>query len=193
MTVNWNDQETRQMVLDGRRQAFLEKNLGAVELFNHNRRLGRPPTLETVQFAVAEAGCDQSIVYDTLRSAFRWVSPSATWNYSILYQWCDQRIWNNDIKGVWLRGILQALCHTELGSYDKSLDRDVLFGKIVDVAAEAYSEKVGEELIRNELPWNKVRYGFHQVSIVPGYITASSVRIPTSKKHRVTVFRWSRY
>ncbi|KAF3047045.1 hypothetical protein E8E12_010763 [Didymella heteroderae] len=157
MTVDWQDPETRQRAFDGKRQAILEKNLGAVELFNNVRRLGRPPTLETVRFAVAEGGCDRSIVYDTLKSAYRWSSSSEVWDYSALYQWCDQRIWDNDNRGVWLRGILQSLRHSELGSYDKSMGRDASFSKIVDAAAEAYSDDFCDQLIRNELPWNKER------------------------------------
>lgn len=160
MTVDWQDSEARQLVLEGRRRAFLENNLSAVELFNHSRRLGRPPTLETVQFAVIDAGCDRSVVYDTLRSAYRRCSTSDAWNYSVLHQWCDQRIWDNNIRGVWLRGILQSLRHFELGSFDKTMCRDALFSRIVDAAAEAYSDNFCDELIRNELPWNKVSCNF---------------------------------
>ncbi|KAJ8119086.1 hypothetical protein OPT61_g46 [Boeremia exigua] len=157
MTVDWRDPETCQLTKDGRRQAFLENNLEAVELFNNNRRLGRPPTLETVCFAVTEADCSRSIIYDTLRSAYRSSSSKDSWDDPILYQWCDQRIWDNDSKGVWLRGILQVLHHAKLGSHDKSTERDVLFGKIADQAAEAYGNDFEDKLIRNELPWNKER------------------------------------
>ncbi|KAF2628330.1 hypothetical protein BU25DRAFT_33617 [Macroventuria anomochaeta] len=182
MTVDWRDPDTRQIATEGRRQAFLEKNLGAVELINHNRRLGRPPTLETVRFAVTEAGCDRSIVYDTLRSAYRWSSQSDTWNYSALYQWCDERIWDNDIKGVWLRGILQTLSHSELGTYDKSMGRDDLFGRIVDVAAEGYGDEFNEGLTRNELPWNKVRFDSVYISAAQGGTGTCSVWIAMSKQ-----------
>ena len=176
MTVDWKDPEVLQIALSGRQQAFLEGNLEAVELFNHNRRLGRPPTLATVLFAVTEAGCDRSIVYDTLRSAYRWSSESQAWDYTALYQWCDERIWNNDSRGVWLRGVLQSLRHSELGTFDKSMDRDVLFGKIVDAAAEAYSSDFSDELVRNELPWNKVRHGFSYTAFFPYYVRVISRR-----------------
>jgi hypothetical protein len=182
MTVDWQDPETHQIVLCGRRQAFLDNNLGAVELFNHNRRLGRPPTLETVRFAVAHAGCDRSIVYDTLRNAYRWSSSIEAWDYSALHQWCDQRIWDNDVRGVWLQGILQSLRHSERGSYDKSMDRDALFSKIVDAAAEAYSDDFGGQLIRNELPWNKVSYHFICIPHGPGHTVLSRYRISMPKK-----------
>jgi hypothetical protein len=193
MTVDWRDSEARQIALEGRKQAFLEQNLEAAELFNHNRRLGRPPTLETVRFAVAEAGCDRSIIYDTLRSAYRWKSQSVTWDYTALYQWCDQRIWDNDPKGVWLRGVLQSLRHSEVGTYNRSVDRDVLFSKIVDPAAEAYSEDFGDELVRNELPWNKVRYGFNYRSVSSDYIMVTTVRFPLVKRTRIKIFRWGRH
>lgn len=187
MTVDWQDPKTHQVVLEGKRRAFLENNLGAVELFNSNRRLGRPPTLETVRFAVAEASCDRSIVYDTLRSAYRWAPSRDAWDYSALHQWCDQQIWDNDIRGVWLRGILQSLRHSEIGSYDKSMGRDALYSKIVDVAAEAYSEDFCDELIRNELPWNKVSYHFTYIPYAshgPGHIAVTSYPIPMSTKRR---------
>lgn len=158
MTVDWQDPDASQTAKEGRRRAFLENNLEAVELFNSNRRLGRPPSLETVRYAAAEAHCTRSIIYDTLRSAYRWSSPGDTWDFSALYQWCDQHIWDNDVKGVWLRGILQALHHAEVGNFDKSNHRDVLFGKIVGGAAEAYGDKFDDKLIKNELSWNKVSY-----------------------------------
>lgn len=177
MTVDWQDPEACQLAIKGRRQAFLESNLEAVELFNHNRRLGRPPALESVRFAVVEAGCDRSIVYDTLRSTYRWSSCIDTWDCSSIYQWCDQRIWDNDVKGMWLRGVLETLRQSELGAFDKSMDRDILFGKIVDVAAEAHGDDFGDDFIRNDPPWNKVRYGFIYISEDLVYATVSGVHI----------------
>lgn len=156
MTVDWRNPETCQITKEGRRQAFLENNLEAVELFNNNRRLGKPPTLDTVQFAATEANCSRSIIYDTLRSAYRWCPPRESWNNPVLYQWCDERIGENDIRGIWLRGMLKVLHHSELGIYDKSKERDVLFGRIVDEAAAAYGSEFEDNLIKNELPWNKV-------------------------------------
>lgn len=156
MTIDWRDSETCRVVSEGRRQAFLENNLEAVQLFNNNRRLGRPPTMETVRFAVADAGCSRSIVYDTLRSAYRSNPANDKWDFTALYQWCDQRIWNNDIRGVWLRGILQALHYARVGNCDKSNDRDQMFGSIVEEAAEAYEDRFKDQLVRNELPWNKI-------------------------------------
>jgi hypothetical protein len=176
MTVDWKDSETHVLVLDGRQRAFLEGNLEAVELFNNNRRLGRPPTLETVRFAVADASCNRSIVYDTLKSAYRWNPSRGAWDYSALHQWCDQRIWDNDIRGVWLRGMLQSLRHSEFGFHDKSMDRDASFSKIVDAAAEAYSDEFCDEFIRNELPWHKVSHDFIYIPYsphAPGHIAVN--------------------
>lgn len=189
MTVDWKDPETRRLILEGRRQAFTEKSLGAVELFNHNRRLGRPPTLETVLYAIVETNCDRSIVYETLRSTYRWNPHIDMWDYSMLYQWCDQRIWDNDIKGVWLRGMLQTLRHSKTGNYDTTLDSEVLFGKIVDVAAEAYGDEFSDELTRNELEWNKVRYGFGYFTLNPESIFIYSLRFPIFQKYRIKLFR----
>jgi|SRR5690242_17340857 len=158
MTVDWHDPETSRVAKEGRRRAFLENNLEAVELFNSNRRLGRPPTLETVRYAVEEAGCTRSIIYDTLRSAYRWSSPGDTWDYSALYQWCDQNIWNDNVKGAWLRGMLQVLQHAEPGTFDKSNHRDTLFSKTVEGAVYAYGDRFEDKLVKNELPWNKVSF-----------------------------------
>ncbi|KAH6625529.1 hypothetical protein C7974DRAFT_202520 [Boeremia exigua] len=154
MTIDWRDQETSRLAMEGRRQAFLENNLEAVELFNNNRRLGKPPTLETVRFALAEAKCSRSIIYDTLRSVFRWNSPNDTWDYSTLHQWCDQHIRVDDIRGLWLKGMLRIL-HAEAESYNKSDNRDVLFGNMVDAAAESYGAELGDVFSRHELSWNK--------------------------------------
>lgn len=157
MTVDWKDTESRVLATQGRQQAFYEDNLEAVEIFNHNRRLGRAPTLELVFFA-AEAGCSRSIIYDTLRSTFGWSSRNKAWDLSKLNQWCDERIWDGDARGVWLKGVLQSLRYSQLGTYDKSIGRDSLFGQVVDAAAEAYNEKFDDQLIKRDLPWNKVRY-----------------------------------
>lgn len=195
MTVDWQDSETYKVVLDGRRQAFLENSLSAVELFNNNRRLGRPPTLETVLFAVADAGCNRSIVYDTLRAAYRWDPPKDLWDYSALNRWCDQQIWENDIRGVWLRGVLQSLQHSDFGSHDKSMGRDALFGKIVDAAAEAYNDDFCDVLIRNELPWSKVSYHFFCIPYSPhgpGHIAVSGYCIPKFNKKHIKFPGWAR-
>ena len=72
MTVDWADQGTRTLVLEGKGEAMLTRNLEIVQLFNHNRRLGRAPNLDTVRFAVLEGGCDRSIVYDTMAAARMW-------------------------------------------------------------------------------------------------------------------------
>lgn len=157
MSVDWKDPESRVLAVQGRRQAFLENNLEAVELFNHNRRLGRPPTMDTLYFAVKDAGCSRSIIYDTLRSIYVWTTRKETLDHAPLLQWCDERIWENDTKGVWLRGVLQCLIHAEVG---KSHDVDSLFSTIVGTAVEAYGESFDDTLITKALPWNKVSYCF---------------------------------
>ncbi len=191
MTVDWRDPEMYQLAKEGRRQAFLENNLEAVELFNNNRRLGKPPTLETVRFAVTQANCNRSIIYDTLRSTYRWSSSRETWNNEDLYQWCDERIWNNDIKGVWLRGMLEALNHGELGTYDKTKERDILFDRIVGGAAEAYGNKFDDALIINELPWNKVSFVSPRVCCISSYAT-TLVFLLVSKKIYSIIFALGR-
>jgi hypothetical protein len=87
MTVDWADSEVRKAALRGRKEAMMEQNLEVVEIFNHNRRLGKPPNLETVRFAVMEAGCDRSIVVDTMSTAC-----------ASLDAWCEERIEAGDSK-----------------------------------------------------------------------------------------------
>ena len=90
MTVDWADPEVRRLALEGKKQAILEKNLEVVEIFNHNRRLGKAPGLATVRFAVLEAGCDRSIVYDLLATAQAWGVRNESWEDSELDEWCDE-------------------------------------------------------------------------------------------------------
>ena len=157
MTVDWRDSESYTLAIEGRRQAFLEDNLAAAELFNHNRRLGRPPTLETVHFAAKEASCSRSVIYDTLRSVYVWSSRSDTWDLGPLFQWCDERISDNDPKGMWLRGVLQSLLHSKSGSLQSATCSAILFDMITDTTAAAHSEDFNDEFVRNALPWNQVR------------------------------------
>jgi hypothetical protein len=177
MTVDWRDLESHTLAIQGRRQAFLENNLEAVELFNHNRRLGRPPTLETIHFAAKEASCSRSIIYDTVRSVYVWSSRSDTWDHSPLIQWCDERIWDNDAKGKWLRGVLQSLIHSRSDSLQSGTCSDKLFNAITDTAAAAYSEDSDDEFVRNDLPWNQVRKIFFYRRTTSRYIPLRGAHI----------------
>lgn len=109
MTVDWADYETRRLALDGKREAILTNNLEVVELFNHNRRLGKAPGLEQIRFAVIEAGCDRSIVYDTMATARTWGLRGDSWNCEKLDKWCDDAIAANNPKGKWLQLKLKEL------------------------------------------------------------------------------------
>jgi hypothetical protein len=108
MTVEWSNAEVRQIAIEGRLQATRERNLEAVELFNHNRRLGKFATLSMVVSAVIESNCDRSIVYDTMLAASTWGSVTS-WDCAELDQWCIDRIENSDPKGQWLKTKLEEL------------------------------------------------------------------------------------
>jgi hypothetical protein len=187
MTVDWRDPESHRLAIEGRRQAFLENNLEAVELFNHNRRLGRPPTLETVQFAAKEASCSRSIIYDTVLSVYVWSPGSDTWGYGPLIQWCDERIWDNDAKGKWLRGVLQSLLHSQSSSLQGATCSERLFDMITDTAATAYSEDFDDEFVRNDLPWNKVRYTFFYMRTASRYMCLRGAHILSTGKSRLYI------
>ncbi|KAF1962312.1 hypothetical protein CC80DRAFT_159028 [Byssothecium circinans] len=108
-TVDWADEDVRRMALEGKQEAILQGNLEVVEIFNHNRRLGRAPTLTSVRFAVIEAGCNRSIVYDTMATARAWGLKGNAWNSNGLDAWCAERTASGDPKGAWLQTKLQEL------------------------------------------------------------------------------------
>ncbi|KAH7355983.1 hypothetical protein BKA66DRAFT_255203 [Pyrenochaeta sp. MPI-SDFR-AT-0127] len=156
MSVDWSDPEARQAAIDGRMQAMLERNLEAVELFNHNRKLGKVANLSTVRYAVIEAGCDRSIVYDTLFTANMWGTRGVSWESVELDKWCEDRIKEGDPKGQWLRIKLEEL----RGIGSQGQDRDIGFGSVAgsELAPTTGDYDGGSEdrLVVNKLEWNKV-------------------------------------
>jgi len=167
MSIDWSDPKTLQMATDGRKQAMLDGNLAAVELFNHNRRLGQAASLETLRFAVLEAGCDRSIVYDTLLAANMWSSPGIARYSAELYEWCDSQTLYGDPKGNWLRKKLQE--SRVLRNRNTANEKDgQMWGFIKSVSlnpeTEAYNGGPHDQLFVNDLEWNKVR---EQESLAP--------------------------
>lgn len=159
MTVDWNDTETRKIAVEGRKQAMLERNLEAVELFNHNRRLGKTTDLSTVHFAVMEAGCDRSIVYDTLFTANLSCMRVGSWDCAQLEKWCEDRIKEGNLKGQWLRTKLAEL----RGSQKKDrihpgdgISYSSKAGGGLDPEVGDYDGGAEDQLVVNELEWNKV-------------------------------------
>ncbi|KAL7777967.1 hypothetical protein CFE70_004641 [Pyrenophora teres f. teres 0-1] len=158
MSVDWSDPETLQMATDGRKQAMLDGNLAAVELFNHNRRLGKAANLETVRFAVLEAGCDRSVVYDTLLAANMWTPPGMTRYSAELYEWCESRTLKGDPKGRWLRKKLEeSLVLRDHTIADEKDDRMLDLAEDVSLKPEtkAYDGGLEDQLCINDLEWNK--------------------------------------
>ena len=131
MTVDWADREVRKIALQGKKEAILERNYEAVELFNHNRRLGKAPTIELVRFAVLDGGCDRSIVYDIMASARSW--GYRDWDDEALDKWVEQAIAHHNPKGKWLKLKLSELRRQGgfLGPHtgDYSIDGDELVVK----------------------------------------------------------------
>lgn len=160
MTVDWSDAEMRDIAVQGRKQAMLEKNLGAVELFNHNRRLGKVASLETVIFAVTQAGCDRSIVYDTLFTANMWGARGPNWDSAVLDAWCKERIKAGDPKGQWLKTKLHELrvINDPYGSTSRGIDKDQ--DGDMDPTVGDYDGGDDDRLVVNELEWNKVSVSF---------------------------------
>lgn len=150
MTVNWADEEMREIVQQSRKDAVLQENLEAVELFNHNRRLGKAPDLHAVRFAVIDAGCNRSIVYDTLDMAHKWAKKE-TWDSEELDEWCATRKQAGDPKGEWLHQKLEELRAVpgEGGTEKK--------GGSIDPGKGDY-EAEGDNLVVHKLKWNEVSH-----------------------------------
>jgi hypothetical protein len=158
MTVDWADPEVLEAVRQGRKQAFLEKNLDAVQLFNHNRRLGRWPTLDLVRFAVIDAGCDRSIVYDTMAIARSSGLKGGGWDCAQLDEWCEERIEAGDPKGGWLKTKLEELRQVDvllLNRPDAGFSEREVYG-VMNPQTGDYDEE-GDKLVYSDLNWNKVR------------------------------------
>ncbi|CAO2652074.1 Nn.00g003570.m01.CDS01 [Neocucurbitaria sp. VM-36] len=159
MTVDWSDPETRQIAIHGRYQAMSQRNLEAVELFNHNRRLGKVASLPILRFAVMEAGCDRSIVYDTLLTANMWGMRGSSWDCIELDEWCQIRIEEGDPKGQWLRTKLEEL--RAFSGHEKRNGEDTLVYRRVsgfetDAEAGNYDGGTEDRLVVHKLEWNKV-------------------------------------
>ncbi len=158
MTVDWNDPEARKTALKGREQAMLEQNLEAVELFNHNRRLGKVANDSTLRFAVLKAGCDRSIVYDILLTASMWGTHGQAWECPELDRWCQEAAERGDPKGKWLRTKLEELRNSD-GQPLSSLENprnDSSAVKGLNPASGDYNGGPEDRLVVNTLEWNKV-------------------------------------
>jgi hypothetical protein len=158
MTVDWIDPEVCQVAIAGRKQAMLASNLEAVQLFNHNRRLGRFASVDTVSFAVLEAGCNRSIVYDTLVTTHKW-RPELSWQCAQLNKWCNDRIANNDPKGHWLQAMLAELrAHEHSGRLFRGNDTGYVrrIPTKLDPENGKYDGGVGDRLVIEDLKWNQV-------------------------------------
>ncbi|KAF2122687.1 hypothetical protein BDV96DRAFT_4354 [Lophiotrema nucula] len=148
MTVDWASHEARAAAREGKKEALLTGNLEVVELFNHNRRLGKAPSVDTVRFAVMDAGCDRSIVYDTMATARTWGLRGEAWNCEVLDQWCEGKIQEGDPKGEWLQLKLEELRVTH-GAGD-------LNSGYMDPETGNYEDVDGDKLVITPHKWNQV-------------------------------------
>jgi hypothetical protein len=158
MTVDWSDPEAYYAAIEGRKQAMLQGSLEAVQLFNHNRRLGKFASIDTVRFAVLEAGCNRSIVYDTLVIANKW-HPELSWQCVELEKWCDERIACGDPKGSWLKAMLMELRADEKSEnpyQDNGLGYKQFKRAKLDPETGNYDGGTSDGLVINDLKWNQV-------------------------------------
>jgi hypothetical protein len=159
MSVDWSDTETLQSAIQGRNQAMLERNLEAVELFNHNRRLGRAANLESVRFAVVDAGCDRSVVYDTLLAANIWNTRGKFRHSAELHGWCEIRTAEGDPKGAWLQTKLEeSRIYRNEREAEREDDRshNRTGSEVLDSSTGDYDGGAEDCLTVHQLEWNKV-------------------------------------
>ncbi|KAI4906727.1 hypothetical protein J4E90_010186 [Alternaria incomplexa] len=152
MTVDWTNPEVAHATITARKNAMLERNLEAVELFNHNRRLGRPADLDTVRFAVIEAGCDRSIVYDTILVSTMWHGIKPARHCAELYKWCDRQKVEGNPKGQWLWTKLVQSC---IERSQEDAEKVHCPGSYLD-ASDSYDGGPEDTLTVSDLRWNKV-------------------------------------
>ncbi|KAF2818625.1 hypothetical protein CC86DRAFT_154578 [Ophiobolus disseminans] len=157
MTVNWSDSESRQDAIDGRARAIRERNLEAVELFNHNRRLGKVASLETVRFAVLEGGCDRSIVYDTMFTIGMW-GPNVALDCDELDRWCEERMSEGNPKGQWLKTKLEELRATRVAYKGTTVGYLSPTGGELDSDAGDYDGGATDRLVVKQHKWNQPRW-----------------------------------
>jgi hypothetical protein len=158
MSVDWEDEKCRTLVLEARRDAVLRGNLEVVELFNHNRRLGKAPNVEMVRFAVFEGGCDRSVVYDTMAAARIWNLRGDAWRDEELDNWCEERIKNGDPKGAWFKLKLEELRTVKAPGDDTAIEVDGVKVKPGQMHPKTgnYDDVEGDKLVIRSLKWNQV-------------------------------------
>lgn len=162
MSVDWHNEQVRTVAVQGRLEAIREHNLEAVELFNHNRRLGKPATLSMVEFAVVDCGCDRSTVYDTMAAGSMW-SLTGSWESATLDEWCERRIEEGNPKGQWLKTKLEELrapSRPEKVYQGVGLGYKSIPGGELDSAAGDYDAGPDDRLVVNRHRWNEVSFVF---------------------------------
>jgi hypothetical protein len=182
MSVCWQDADVRQTAIAGRIQAIKEQNVEAVELFNHNRRLGKVADLPMVRFAVLEGGCNRSIVYDLLSTASMW-GTVISWECDELDAWCQERIKANDPKGKWLETKLKEL------RIDRQLRKGHLPDDRLDSKAGDYHGGAEDQLVVKQHKWNQVSKRFlffHRLS----YERHPILRLVTHCSSAFVQFMW---
>ncbi|KAF2469968.1 uncharacterized protein BDR25DRAFT_35833 [Lindgomyces ingoldianus] len=159
MTVDWGNHDARKLALEGKKQAILDRNLEVVELFNHNRRLGKAPGLDMVRFTVIQGGCDRSIVYDTMSTARTWGLRGDGWRDLKLDQWCKQKIAEGDPKGKWLKLKLEELrtTHGPVGIAENGGETEprAIFGYMHPKSGD-YDNVEGDKLVITPHKWNQL-------------------------------------
>jgi hypothetical protein len=172
VSVDWADEDVRNATLEGKQQAIMQGNLEVVEIFNHNRRLGKAPNLAQVRLAVIQGGCNRSIVYDTMAAANAWGVKGEAWNCEELDAWCALRIEAGDPKGAWLQLKLKELRHststtenTEIGggegtgSGEGAGQNKATYGTMIWNTGD-YDGGEEDRLVVHKHQWNQVGHDF---------------------------------
>lgn len=101
MSVNWASRESVNLTTLAKHTAVRTKNLPFVQLFSRTRRLCRAPNLGLVKYAVMEAGCERSIVFELMSAARQW--GCRRWQDEELDERCKAEEGEGNLKGAWVR------------------------------------------------------------------------------------------
>jgi len=141
-SIDWANPSSVRLSVLAKRQAILDRNLDAVHLISHSRRLSKAPTMELVRFAVLEGGCDRSIVLELMSAARAW--GHRRWEDVELDAWVARERARGNPKGKWL-GV--KLVELRSGLYPNSAtgdyDGDRLVVKHWDDGALGFCSRFG--------------------------------------------------
>jgi len=107
MSVNWASRDSINLSTAAKHSAIKDNNLPFVQLFSCTRRLCKAPNLNLVKFAVLEAGCARSVVFELMTSAREW--GHRRWEDGELDVWSKVEEGRGNPKGAWVGAKLGEL------------------------------------------------------------------------------------